>query len=97
MLVSEFIKFWSTVNKSQLSIRYFYKNKKAQLYKLNQIQDELYSIKINISQTELNPDDISIYSEKYNEYTYNQTQFYNTLRTQVPMGSFVYTLNIFIN
>ena len=95
MTVAEWITFWHNVNKTELSTKYYYKNKQMYLYQLKKIIDPLHSIKINISCSSLQEEDIEIYSDK--EMSYNQEQFYNTLRTRIPSSSFVFVLNIYLN
>lgn len=95
MTVAEWISFWHRINKTELSIKYYYNNKPIYLFQLQKIKEPLRSIKINISCKEVQEDDIEIYSNK--DMTYNQEQFYNTLRARIPSGSFMYVLNIYLN
>lgn len=97
MTVAEYITLWNKVNKTDLNINYYYKNKRVQLFNILFNNSKLESIKITISQEPFTSDHAIIYSTTYEEFSQPQEQFYDTLRTQIPEGSFVYTLNIFIN
>lgn len=97
MTVAEFISLWNNINNTDISIKYYYKNNMILKHQLCNIQDKLSSIKITISQNKMCEDNLHIYNSKYEEFNYTQQQFYDTLRVFIPEGSFVYTLNIYIN
>jgi len=97
MTVAEFISFWNSINISNLSIKYYYKNTPIYLHNLCNIKEDIVSIKLEINQNKLCEDNLYIYSDTYEEFNLSQQQFYDTLRTVLPDGSFVYTLNIYIN
>lgn len=96
MLISEFIKFLDSVNTSTIYTKYYYKNRNCFKYELYELELELESIKFTVSYNEMCDKDIQIYSTDYNN-NYNQQQFFNTLRAIIPNGSFICTLNIYIN
>lgn len=97
MTVAEFAKFWNNFNRTELTIKYYYNNKCVQLFNLYRNNSPISSIKITITQAPFTSDHATIYSTTYTEFSQTQSQFYDTLRTHIPVGSFVYTLNIFIN
>jgi hypothetical protein len=97
MTVSEFIKLWESLNKSNLNIKYYYKDKPMYTYQLLENNNILNSLSITITQDAMNSNDINIYSTCYTDITYIDKQFLNTIKADIPIGSFVYTLNIYLN
>lgn len=97
MTVSEFVKFWDTVNKTKYDCLYFYKDKAIYTYQLNAITTPLTSIKIDFVQVPIDSNDVSIYSVTYDKLSYTQDQFLKTLKTELPLGTFTYKIHIYIN
>lgn len=97
MTIAEFAKLWNSLNKSELNIKYYYNNKPVNLFNLYTNCTLMQSIKLTITQTPFTSSDVTIYSNTYEEFSQPQSQFFDTLRACIPSGSFVYTLNIFIN
>lgn len=97
MTVAEFAKLWNSLNKSELNIKYYYNNKPIQLFILYTNNDLMKSIKLTITQLPFTSKDVTLYSDTYEEFSQPQSKFFDTLKAYVPVGSFVYTLNVFIN
>ena len=99
MLVSEFIKLWDTVNITKTFILYYYKDQKIFKHELYKIMDPLETINITYKVDELHEENINIYHNKidYSSFNYDQKSFYNNLKLEIPEGTFIGTLHMYIN
>ena len=94
MTVSEFVETWINLNKSNLQFKYFYKNKHMYIHELLAIHTSLNSVSITITQQEIDSNNVHIYSTTYKDYL--DQQLLNTLKADLPVGSFSYTLNFYL-
>ena len=97
MTVAEWIKLWDSYNISTIPLYFYYKNEQLPKYKLYHIKNELTSIKLSSASKPLTDFDMTIYHNHLSEFNYDQEQFLNNLRVEIPEGSFLYSINIYIN
>lgn len=99
MTISEFIGFWDSVSVSEVPIVFYYKNvrtPKSYLYNINQT---LNAININYTYEDLRDEHISIYHENLDfiNFSYDQKNFYENLRIDLPKNLKIYTINFYLD
>lgn len=99
MTVSEFINFWDSVNITTIPISYVYKDKAISKFKLYNITEDLTTLKLKYSFEDLKEEHIGMYHNKipYELFNYDQINFYNDIRLEIPENIKMYTLHLYIN
>lgn len=96
MTVAEFINFWNSVNTSTVPISYYYKGERIYKHKLYNINCELNYISLKYIQEDLTEYDVNVYHESIDRFNYDQQEFFNGIRVEVPQYCTLNTIAMYL-